>query len=406
VTIGVSPTYITGMGAVSALGVGVRKLWQGLRSGQSGVTPIVIPRTERQQIGQAAHLGSFNPEEHIAPDLAAATDRFVHFAIVAADEAVKQAGWRTVEPMGDRTAVIIGSGIGGSTTSDVGHYKFYVTHERGDPMTVPKVMPSAAASHIAMRYGARGPSFAVSSACSSSSQAIGLGLMLIRSGVVDRAIVGGSEAMLTPATFRAWETLRVMTPGLCRPFSRGRDGMVLGEGAAVFLLENEISAKRGTTPLAELSGYGTSSDAYDIVRPDPQGAARSMQLALADASLNPSDIDYINAHGTGTILNDVNESESMRLVFDGSLPDILVSSTKPIHGHALGAAGAIELVATICALRDGLAPPTINWQEPDPRCIPDPVANFAREKQMEFAMSNSFAFGGINASLIVKRFEP
>ena len=159
-------------------------------------------------------------------------------------------------------------------------------------------------------------------------------------------------------------------------------------------------------PLAELSGYGTSSDASDIVRPDPQGAARSMQLALADANLIPSDIDYINAHGTGTILNDVSELESMRLVFDGSLPDILVSSTKPIHGHALGAAGAIELVATICALRDGLAPPTINWQEPDPRCIPDPVANFAREKQMEFAMSNSFAFGGINASLIVKRLDP
>ena len=405
-TAGVGPTYITGMGAVTALGVGVAELWQGLRSGQSGVKPIVIPRTERQQIGQAAHLGSFNPADHLTPELAAATDRFVHFAIVAADEAMKQAGWPIGDPMGDRTAVIIGSGIGGSTTSDTGHYKFYVTHERGDPMTVPKVMPSAAASHIAMRYGARGPSFAVSSACSSSTQAIGLGLMLIRSGVVDRAIVGGSEAMLTPATFRAWETLRVMTPGLCRPFSKGRDGMVLGEGAAVFLLENETSARRGAKPLAVLAGYGTSSDALDIVRPDPTGAARSMQLALEDANLAPRDIDYINAHGTGTILNDVSESESLRLVFDGSLPDILVSSTKPVHGHALGAAGAIELVATICALRDGLAPATINWQEPDPRCIPDPVANTARKKDMEFAMSNSFAFGGINASLIVKRIAP
>ena len=403
---GGSQTYITGMGAVTALGVGVPELWRGLRSGESGVKPIVIPRTERQQIGQAAHLSTFNPTDYIAADLATATDRFVHFAIVAADEALRQAAWPTGEPMGDRTAVIIGSGIGGSTTSDAGHHKFYVTRERTDPMTVPKVMPSAAASHIAMRYGARGPSFAVSSACSSSSQAIGLGMMLIRSGVVDRAIVGGSEAMLTPATFRAWETLRVMTPTLCRPFSKGRDGMVLGEGAAVFVLENEASARRGTTPLAELAGYGTSSDASDIVRPDPQGAARSMQLALADAHLNPDDIDYINAHGTGTILNDVCESQSMRMVFGDPLSDILVSSTKPIHGHALGAAGAIELVATICALRDCIAPPTINWQEHDPRCIADPVANVARSKKMEFALSNSFAFGGINASLIVKRFDP
>jgi nodulation protein E len=197
-----------------------------------------------------------------------------------------------------------------------------------------------------------------------------------------------------------------MTPGLCRPFSKGRDGMVLGEGAAVFLLENEMSARRGAKPLAVLAGYGTSSDAMDIVRPDPGGAARSMQLALADANLKPRDIGYINAHGTGTILNDASESESLRLVFDDSLPGILVSSTKPVHGHALGAAGAIELVATICALREGLAPATINWQEPDPRCIPDPVANTARTKDMEFAMSNSFAFGGINASLIVKRIAP
>ncbi len=398
-----SRTYITGMGAVTALGVGVPELWQGLRSGVSGVKPIILPRTERQQIGHAAHLGDFNPADYIVPELAAAADRFVQFAIVAADEAMRTSAWPAGEPLGDRTAVIIGTGIGGSATADLGHYKFNVTRERTDPMTVPKVMPSAAASHISMRFGARGPSFAVSSACSSGAQAIGLGLLLIRSGIADRAIVGGSEAMLTPATFRAWETLRVMTPTLCRPFSKGRDGMVLGEGAAVILLENEISIQRGTMPLAELSGYGTSSDAFDILRPDPRGAARSMQLALSDAGLKSSEIDYINAHGTGTILNDTSESEAMRLVFGDTLPDVPVSSTKPVHGHTLGAAGAIELVATVCALQNGLVPPTINWLGPDANCIADPVANSARPRQMTFAMSNSFAFGGINASLIVKR---
>jgi nodulation protein E len=311
----------------------------------------IDPRTERQQIGQAAHLGNFNPTDHIAPDLAAATDRFVHFALAAADEAMNQAGWPIGEPMGDRTAVIIGSGIGGSTTSDIGHYKFYVTHERTDPMTVPKVMPSAAASHIAMRYGARGPSFAVSSACSSSTQAIGLGLMLIRSGVVDRAIVGGSEAMLTPATFRAWETLRVMTPSLCRPFSKGRDGMVLGEGAAIFMLENEISASVAPHRLPCFQAMARR------VTP-PISSARSPwcgpvhATALADANLSPSDIDYINAHGTGTILNDVSEFWSPAAwVFDGSLPDILCPRQSQFMGMRLGRREPLNWSHHMCIAR-------------------------------------------------------
>lgn len=392
--------HITGMGAVSALGLGVDALWNASRSGQTGVRTIVLPRTEKQQVTTAAHYSDFDPAP-LLPKPLLDTDRFVQFALVAADEAMRQAQWTDGEPCGDRTAVIIGSGIGGATASDLGHYKYYVTGERVDPMTVPKVMPNAAASHIAMRYGARGPSFAVSSACSSSTQAIGLGLMLIRSGAVDRAIVGGSEAMLTPATFRAWETLRVMTPTLCRPFSKGRNGMVLGEGAAVFLLEAEDVARAGVKPIAEMCGYGTSSDASDIVRPDAQGASRSIMLALADADVHAADIGYINAHGTGTILNDVTETEAVRMVFGDGAHMPALSSTKPVHGHALGAAGAIELVVTVSALRDGVVPPTLNWLEPDPRCISDPVANTARTVTMRHALTNSFAFGGINASLIV-----
>jgi nodulation protein E len=229
-----------------------------------------------------------------------------------------------------------------------------------------------------------------------------LGLQAIRSGLIDTCVVGGSEALLTPATFRAWEALRVMTPTLCRPFSRNRNGMVLGEGAAVLLLEAEETAHaRRTIPLAELAGYGTSCDAGDIVRPDPDGAARSMELALADAGLRADDIGYVNAHGTGTILNDVCESKALGMVFGDRLNRLPVSSTKPIHGHTLGAAGAIELIVTIHALRQQVAPPTINWLASDPHCIADPIPNEARPVPMRAALSNSFAFGGINASLVV-----
>ena len=400
---GAAPVYVTGMGAVTSLGIGVSALWGALAAGRSGIQLIVMPRTPRQQIGHAAHLAGFDASEHLAPALAAATDRFVQFALIAADEMIQQAGWREGEPLGERTAVIVGSSIGGASTSDLGHYRFYGSQERTDPMTVPKVMPSAAASHIAMRFGARGPSFAISSACASSAQAIGLGLSLIRSGAVDRAIVGGSEAMLTPATFKAWESLRVMTPTLCRPFSTGRDGIVLGEGAAILMLENAAAMGSRAMPLAELAGYGTTSDAMDIVRPDAREAGRSMELALADAGINADQICYVNAHGTGTILNDSCETQALQAVFGAHLAQLPVSSTKPIHGHTLGAAGAIELVATLCAMRHGVAPPTINWLGLDPRCIADPVANVARAQDMDFAMTNSFAFGGINASLILKR---
>jgi nodulation protein E len=273
-------------------------------------------------------------------------------------------------------------------------------------MTIPRVMPNAAASQVCMRYGCKGPSFAISSACSSGSQSIGVGFQMVRCGVVDRAVVGGSEALLTPAVFRAWEALRVLTPDACRPFSKGRNGMVLGEGAAVLIIEElETARARNATIIAEIAGYGSTSDANDIVRPDRDGPVRSMRLALADAGLAPEDVGYINAHGTGTILNDIVETAAVRDVFGACADRLAVTSTKPIHGHTLGAAGAIELVVTIKALAEGVVPPTVNWIEADPKCDLDVVPNEARRKDIGVALSNSFAFGGINASLVVRHVD-
>ena len=396
--------FVTGLGAVTALGLGVESLWTAARDGRSGVRELILPRTTNQLVKQAAHLPDFAPADHLAPEVIRATDRFAQMAIVAATEALADAAWPSGEHLGSRTAVLVGSGIGGATTSDIEHYKFYQSRERGDPMTVPKVMPNAAASQVSMAFGARGMSMAISSACSSASQAIGLGLMLLRQGMADRVLVGGSESLITPATFRAWETLRVMTLGMCRPFSAGRDGMTLGEGAAMLLLETEDSMiSRKARPRVELAGFGTTSDAGDIVRPDASSAASAMEAALADAAIRADDIGYVNAHGTGTILNDRTESEALRRVFGPELDKLAVSSTKPVHGHTLGAAGAIEMVITVRALQEGIAPPTINWLQPDRDCIPDPVPNVARNIDTGAAMSNSFAFGGINASLVVRK---
>ena len=395
--------FVTGLGAVTALGLGADSLWAAVRDGRSGVSEIALPRTVNQLVKRAAHLPGFDAASLLAPEVVRSTDRFAQMAIVASQEAIADAGWDRAQPLGPRAAVLVGSGIGGASTSDIEHYKFYQSRERTDPMTIPKVMPNAAASQLSMAFGARGMSLAISSACSSASQAIGLGLMLLRQGMADRALVGGSECLITPATFRAWETLRVMTLRECRPFSAGRDGMTLGEGAAMLMLETEASARaRGARPIAELAGFGTTSDAGDIVRPDAAGAARAMEAALADAGLDAADVGYVNAHGTGTILNDRAESEALRRVFGSHLDRLAVSSTKPVHGHTLGAAGALELLITVRALEHGIAPPTINWLEPDRDCIPDPVPNAARAVAMSAAMSNSFAFGGINASLIVR----
>lgn len=397
---------ISGMGAVSAAGVGAEKLWAAARDGISQIREM---RTERPYDGRiriAAQVPDFDPAAHIEPGIIPFCDPFTQFTIVAADEAMAQAGFGRADVAGPRTGVIIGTGIGGMTTIDNGLYHYYADSIRPDPFSVPRLIPSAAPTTLGMRYSCTGPTFAVGSACSSASQAAGIGMQMIRFGLIDRAIVGGAEACVINGTVRAWEGLRVMTPDLCRPFSKGRNGMSLGEGAAVFIIETlEAAQARGHEPLCEFAGYGTTSDAKDFVRPDVVGATNAMLQALDDAGLRPEDIDYLNAHGTATHANDITESEAIGRVFGEYAARLPVSSTKPVHGHALGASAGLELTIVIGALRDQIAPPTINFLAPDPRCPIDAIPNVARPLPVRVAMSNSFAFGGINAVLIVRSLE-
>jgi nodulation protein E len=397
---------VSGMGAVCASGVGARKLWEAARDGVAQIRELKTLRPYDGRIRIAAQVPDFDPSAYIEPDVLPFCDPFTQFAVVAADEAMAQAGFGRKDLAGPRTAVIMGTGIGGMTTIEDGIYRYYVEKTRPETLSVPKLIPSAMPTTLGARYSARGPTFAVGSACSSASQSIGIGMQMIRSGMVDKAIVGGAEACVINATIRAWEGLRVMTPNFCRPFSTGRNGMSLGEGAAVFVLETAESAKaRGHEPLCELAGYGTTSDAKDPVRPDLDGASSCIAQALDDAGLAPTDIHYVNAHGTATHANDITESEAILRVFGDYGREVPVSSTKPIHGHALGASGGLELAITIDALRAQVAPPTINFLEFDPRCPIDAVPNVARPHRIEAAMSNSFAFGGVNAVLIVRHAD-
>jgi nodulation protein E len=393
---------VTGMGAVSAAGVGAPALWQAARDGRSCVRETHFERPYRGRIKISAQVQDFDPTTYLNSRELPFCDPVAQYLLVAADEALAQAGMASAKPMGPRTATIIGTGVGGMHTLENGLYLTLVEQGRPDPLTIPRLIPSACPSLLSIRYGSTGPCFAVASACSSATQAIGLGVQLIRSGLVDRAIVGGTEDCVTNSSMLAWEALRVLTPDACRPFSKGRNGMILGAGAAVFVLEEaELARARGAEALVEIAGYGTSADAMDPVRPDVHGAAVCMRNAMADADVEADEIDYVNAHGTGTTANDATESAALGLVFgDRNLP---VSSTKPVHGHALGAAGALELVVTIGAVRENVAPPTINWREADVKCPVDAVPNEARPMPIRTALTNSFAFGGINASLIVRR---
>ncbi|HUI19740.1 MAG TPA: beta-ketoacyl-[acyl-carrier-protein] synthase family protein [Methylocella sp.] len=396
--------FVTGMGAVSAAGVGAKPLWEAARGGRSCVSEAHFIRPYRGRIRIAAQVQDFDPGVYLSSSELPFCDPVTQYLLVAADEAIAQAGLAAAKPMGPRTATIIGTGIGGMHTIENGLYLSLVEQGRPDPLTVPRLIPSACPSLLSIRYGARGPCFAVASACSSATQAIGMGAHLIRSGLVDRAIVGGTEDCVSNSAMLAWEALRVLTPDACRPFSKGRNGMVLGAGAGVFVLEAaEIAEARGAEALVEMAGYGTSADAKDPVRPDAGGAAACMRYALADAEVDAEEIDYVNAHGTGTTANDATESEALGAVFGTRLAKLPVSSTKPIHGHALGAAGALELIVTIGAIRENVAPPTINWREADAKCPVDAVPNEARPMPIRTALTNSFAFGGINASLVVRR---
>lgn len=398
--------FVTGTGAVSACGIGSGTLWAAVRDGLTGVRRVEFPDILKQQVHNAAAVSQADFQTVWQVGNPRLQDRVSALALYAAREAAAQAGL-TVKDYGSGCGVVVGTGYGSADTIDRNARGFERDQKlRLDPFAIPKIMTNAPASWISMDFGIHGPTLCVSTACSSGSQAIGLAAQMIRAGIIDRAIAGGTEALLVPTAFRAWEALRVMTPDLCRPFSEGRDGMVLGEGAGIVVLEAESSAKaRGATALGELAGYATNSDALDLLRPDPKRAEACMREAIADAGLTPDDIAYVNAHGTGTVANDISEAAALRAVFGDRLDGLPVSSTKPVHGHAIGAAGALELIASLSALREQTVPPTINFKGVDPKIGLDPVSEGARQFAGDACMSNSFAFGGINACLVLKRLD-
>jgi nodulation protein E len=287
------------------------------------------------------------------------------------------------------------------TTLDESFQRIYLENaKRFQPFIIPRLMISAAVSHLTMEHGVRGPSFTTASACASANHAIGTAFQMVRAGMVEAALTGGAEAVFTPGTMKAWEAMRILAPDTCRPFSAERKGLVLGEGAAILVLENRAHAlARGAAILGEIIGFGMSADAGDIVFPSQEGAMRAMQAAIADSGLAPEAFAHVNAHGTGTTMNDVTETRAIHAVFGAHAGRLAVSATKSMHGHVLGGAGAVEAVATFLAMRDGFVPPTVNFTAPDPQCDLDYVPNVARAARFEYALSNSFAFGGLNAVL-------
>lgn len=397
---------ITGIGAISASGIGAISLWQAMRAGHSAIAPLIPPEGEAGiRMRVAAQVRDFDPAARFSASQLVLLDRATQFALVAAQEAIAQSGLSFDDATGARTAVVVGTGIGGETSREQQARRLYgAGAERVHPMSIVRVMPSAPASQVGMAFGLRGPGFAVSSACASSNHAIAQAALMIRHGLADCAVAGGTEACFSLSGIRSWEAMRVVADDTCRPFCAQRRGLVLGEGAGMFVLEAMDRARaRGAVVLAELAGFGMSADAGDIVAPSAEGAAAAMRLALQDAGLATDEIDYINAHGTGTPLNDTTETRAIHQVFAAHARELAVSSTKGVHGHALGAAGALELVAAIGALREQVVPPTANFIDPDPACDLDYVPNHARPMRVRAALSNSFAFGGLNAVLALSR---
>ena len=397
---------ITGMGGICALGHNAPDIWQAMTEGRSGIAPLQHFDTSQMRnkpIG--AEINDFEPLAYIDEARLPFLDPLAQYALVAAGEAIRQSGLDFRNERATRTAVVVGTGAAGEETRDGLYRKLYAEKSsRFHPLGIVRIMSSAPASQISMAHGITGPTFTVASACASSNHAFSQAALMIRAGLVDAAVVGGAEACITLGVMLAWEAMRVLAPDTCRPFSANRRGLVLGEGAAMFVLETLESAQaRGATILAELAGVGMSADAGDITAPSDVGAAAAIQGALRDAGMQPAEIDYINAHGTGTVANDCTETRAIHNVFGEHARRVAVTSTKPMHGHALGAAGALEMIAVLGALRHGIVPPTLNYLAPDPACDLDYVPHEARAMTVRAALSNSFAFGGLNAVVAVKQ---
>jgi len=396
---------ITGAGTINALGTNVPQTLEAMREGRCGIGQLDIRDVERLSIQIGGQVRDYDPEAHWNRQQISLYDRFTQFTLMAAREAITQSGLTFVDDLAARAGVVLGTAGGGVNTWDENYRAVYEAGKnRVHPFVVPKLMNNAAASHVSMQFNLKGPSFTVATACASSNHAMGQAFYFVRSGMSPVMVTGGSESMLCFGGVKAWEGLRVMSKDACRPFSLGRNGMVQGEGAGIFVFEEyEHARARGAEILAEVIGFSMTSDASDIVMPSKQGAARAIAGAMSDARLAPGDVGYINAHGTGTAANDKTECAAVADVFGAHADRLMISSTKSMHGHLIGGTGAVELLACIMAVRDGVIAPTIGYQEPDPECALDVVPNVAREADVDVALSNAFAFGGLNAVIALRR---
>jgi nodulation protein E len=406
---GARRVVVTGMGVVTPIGLTVPDFWASMRAGKCGVTVLEsLPQEDLDdlKIKIAAQIKDFDPKARLRhwkrDKIIMHCDRYSHFAAAAASEAIQQSGLKTPFENGSRTACIIGSGAGGLTTFEKAYRDLFILKKKAThPLTLIRIIGSSASAHVGIEYGVKGPTFATCSACATAAHAIGIARDYIKAGLVDIAIAGASEAVISYGTMKAWQALHVLSPEGCFPFAKKRNGTVLGEGAGILVLESYEHAKaRGATILAEISGFGMTSDADDMVNPDISGPRNAMKLALEDAGLKPEDIDYLSAHGTATALNDRNETNAIKDLFGAHAYKLPVSSTKSMHGHPLGAGGGIEAVACIKAMQEGWMPPTIGLDEADADCDLDYIPNVGRDKKLTYTMSNSFAFGGLNAVLV------
>ena len=404
---------ITGIGVFASTGKNADSFFASLVAGRSAVRRIQQFDPAQLSVQIAAEIPDYNPLDYFPAKRLDLLDRFSQYALLASKEALGSSGIQLRDEERPRFGVVTGTGMGGASTFDSGYYNLYAKHAtRVHPFTIPKIMHNAATSQVCMEFGAEGPALTTATACSSAGHAIGEAFHLIKFDIADLMLAGGTEAPITFGMLRSWESVRVLATGdgdpskACRPFSLDREGLVMGEGAAMLLLEElEHAKQRGARIYGELSGFGLSSDASHITQPSIDGPARAVRMALAEAKVNPQDVDYINAHGTGTRVNDITETQVIKEVFKDHARKVAISSTKSMHGHVMGATGAVELTATILAIDRGVIPPTANYTKQDPECDLDYVPNQARETPVRIAISNSFAFGGLNAVLLVRRFE-
>ena len=396
---------VTGLGAISAAGATADETWASLLAGKSAIGPLECSRRELVSCPVAAQIKDFDSAAHFPTRVASTLDRVAQLAVVAAREAAADSGLRPEAGELQSASCILGVGVGGLHTLDDGFHRLYREgSSRVHPLTIPKLMVNAAPSRISTELGLKGMTYAVASACASSNHAVGMAFRSIRTGETAIAITGGAESCITAGTMIAWEGLRVLSFETCRPFARNRSGLVIGEGAGVMVLENmDHALARGARIYGEICGFGANADAGDLTSPDQENTARAMQLALSDARMQPAEVGYVNAHGTGTMINDAVECSSIHQVFEGA-PSPLVSSSKAVIGHCMGAAGGLEAIATVLALHHQVVPPTANCEEPDTGLGLDFVAGGARATPLNAAISSSFAFGGLNAVLAFRRF--